>query len=71
LVASTLLNAAYFLPIVYAAFFRPLPAGGREHGEAPVACVGALTLTAALSVFLFFRPDLPLVLAQAFVAAAR
>jgi multicomponent Na+:H+ antiporter subunit D len=71
LVASTLLNAAYFLPIVYAAFFRPLPAGGREHGEAPLACVGALTLTAALSVALFFRPELPLVLAQAFVAGAR
>lgn len=71
LVVSTLLNAAYFLPIVYAAFFRPLPAGGREHGEAPLASVGALTLTAALSVFLFFRPDLPLQLAQAFVAVAR
>jgi multicomponent Na+:H+ antiporter subunit D len=71
LVVSTLLNAAYFLPIVYAAFFRPLPVGGREHGEAPLASVGALTLTAALSVFLFFRPDLPLQLAQAFVAVAR
>jgi len=69
LVASTLLNAAYFLPIVYAAFFRPLPAGSPEHGEAPLASVGALTLTAGLSVFLFFRPDLPLVLAQAFVAS--
>lgn len=71
LVVSTLLNAAYFLPIVYAAFFRPLPAGAPEHGEAPLASVGALTLTAALSVALFFRPDLPLVLAQAFVAGAR
>jgi multicomponent Na+:H+ antiporter subunit D len=71
LVASTLLNAGYFLPIVYSAFFRPLPAGGHEHGEAPLTSVGALTLTAALSVALFFRPDLPLVLAQAFAAEAR
>ena len=71
LVASTLLNAAYFLPIVYAAFFRPLPAGAPEHGEAPLASVGALTLTAALSVALFFHPNLPVVLAQAFVAGAR
>lgn len=71
LIASTLLNAAYFLPIVYAAFFRPLPAEGREHGEAPLTSVGALTLTAALTVALFFRPDLPLVLAETFVAGAR
>lgn len=71
LVVSTLLNAGYFLPIVYAAFFRPLPAGGHEHGEAPFSAVAALTLTAALTVALFFRPDLPLVLAQAFVAGAR
>lgn len=71
LLASTLLNAAYFLPIVYAAFFLPLPAGAPEHGEAPLASVGALTLTAAMSVALFFRPDLPVVLAQAFVAGAR
>lgn len=70
LVVSTLLNAAYFLPIVYAAFFRPLPAGAPEHGEAPLSSVGALTLTAALTVALFFRPDLPLVLAQAFAGAA-
>jgi multicomponent Na+:H+ antiporter subunit D len=71
LVVSTLLNAAYFLPIVYAAFFRPLPADAPEHGEAPLSSVAALTLTAAVTVALFFRPDLPLVLAQAFVAGAR
>jgi multicomponent Na+:H+ antiporter subunit D len=69
LVVSTLLNAGYFLPIVYAAFFRPLPAGSHEHGEAPLSSVAALTLTAALTVALFFRPDLPLVLAQAFAGA--
>jgi multicomponent Na+:H+ antiporter subunit D len=41
---STLLNAGYFLPIVYRAFFRPLSAGRRAHphGEAPLPMVLAL-----------------------------
>jgi multicomponent Na+:H+ antiporter subunit D len=30
-VLSTLLNAAYFLPIIYRAFFRAPPPAGREH----------------------------------------
>ena len=36
ILASTLLNAAYFLPIVYAAFFKPerTPVGERGHGVA-------------------------------------
>ncbi len=68
LVAATLLNAAYFLPIVYAAFFRPLPEGAAVHGEAPLASVGALMLTSALTLAMFFFPELPLALARAFVA---
>jgi hypothetical protein len=42
--ASTLLNAGYFLPIVYRAFFRPLPRGrpAHPHGEAPLPMVLAL-----------------------------
>ena len=43
--ASTLLNAAYFLPIVYRAFL--VQAGGERHGEAPASMVGAMLLTAA------------------------
>jgi multicomponent Na+:H+ antiporter subunit D len=62
LLASTLLNAAYFLPIVYAAFFRA-PAG-HDHGEAPLPMVAALTATAAGTVALFFLPALPLALAR-------
>ena len=60
IVASTLLNAAYFLPIVYQAFFRPAPAlvaGEAEHGEAPRSIVIALSATAALTVVLFFFPQ--------------
>ena len=56
LIFSTLINAAYFLPIVYAAFFR-LPAGPQTHGEAPPTMVGAILLTAAGTVLLFLFPD--------------
>jgi multicomponent Na+:H+ antiporter subunit D len=66
LIASTLLNAAYFLPIIYAAFFRAEDSPpAHEHGEAPLASVAALTLTAAGTVALFFFPEVPLGLARA------
>jgi multicomponent Na+:H+ antiporter subunit D len=67
LLASTLLNAAYFMPIVYAAFFRA-PPEGHAHGEAPLASVLALAVAAAGTVVLFFFPDVPLALAQALVS---
>ena len=67
IVLSTLLNAGYFLPIVYSAFFRPedAPAGnpGHGHGEAPLAIVIALVTTATLTVAFFWLPDLALGLA--------
>lgn len=55
MIISTGLNAAYFLPIVYKAFFRvenqpPL----KEHGEAPVSMVAALAFTASLTLLFFF-----------------
>ena len=61
-VASTLLNAGYFLPILYRAFFRP--ASGEAHGEAPWTMVLALVAAAALTVLMFFCADLPLALAR-------
>jgi multicomponent Na+:H+ antiporter subunit D len=64
IVASTLLNAGYFLPIVYRAFFVPALAGEAEHGEAPWTMVAALVCTAALTVLMFFWADLPLALAR-------
>lgn len=73
-ILSTLLNAAYFLPIVFRAFLvEPRPAKsvraaaadeGETHGEAPWPIVLALTITATASVVLFFRPDVPLALAR-------
>ncbi|MGD8513004.1 MAG: monovalent cation/H+ antiporter subunit D family protein [Deltaproteobacteria bacterium] len=59
LLSSSLLNAAYFLPVVYRAFFC------REEEsmftdkveEAPIWCVAPLVVTAAGSIFLFFYPQ--------------
>jgi multicomponent Na+:H+ antiporter subunit D len=62
-VASTLLNAGYFLPIVYRAFFVAGPPGEPAHGEAHWTMVAALLATAALTVAMFFFADLPLALA--------
>jgi multicomponent Na+:H+ antiporter subunit D len=65
---STLLNAGYFLPIVYRAFFVAPSVGDQghdhPHGEAPLPMVLALCATAAATVLLFFLPDVPLALAR-------
>jgi multicomponent Na+:H+ antiporter subunit D len=54
-ILSTALNAAYFLPIVYMAWFaRDVTPADRQHGEAPVAILLALIVTAALTLALFF-----------------
>lgn len=70
-VGSTLLNAGYFLPVVYNAFFRKEDTsklyGGVAHGEAPMPIVLAISVTAALTVIFFFVPDLPLDLARQLV----
>jgi multicomponent Na+:H+ antiporter subunit D len=65
ILASTLLNAAYFMPIVYAAFFRA--PHGAVHGEAPLPIVLGLAASAAGTLAFFFAPGLPLALAQAVV----
>lgn len=55
IVLSTALNAAYFLPIIYLAWFTTEDtAPPKPHGEAPFPAVLALTLTAALTLILFF-----------------
>jgi multicomponent Na+:H+ antiporter subunit D len=59
LVASTLLNAAYFTPVVYKAFFEE-PAPGVDlsrFSEAPLSMVVPLCFTAAASVFLGLYPE--------------
>ncbi len=67
LIASTLLNAAYYLPIVWRAFFRPSPDGAEGWKEAPWLCLVALGTTAALTVLLFFFPEALIRLAEGVV----
>jgi multicomponent Na+:H+ antiporter subunit D len=55
IIASTALNAAYFLPIIYLAWFATeKEAPAIDHGEAPRPAVIALTITAALTILFFF-----------------
>jgi len=54
IILSTALNAAYFLPIIFAAWFGREEAGGKAHGEAPFAAVLALSVTAAATLLFFF-----------------
>lgn len=55
IIASTVLNAMYFLPIIYFAWLAP-PAPGVDmnHGEAPKAILLALAVTSTLTIVFFF-----------------
>ncbi len=81
---STILNACYFLPIVYSAFFKePSPDHDSHHAdahhapegthssfsEAPAIMVLPLVLTATGAIILFFMPSAFLELASLVVAA--
>lgn len=69
LVASTLLNAAYFAPVVYHGFFGKTSAhdAHHHHGEAPLVMVIPLCITAVISVVLGFCPNFFIQLADAVV----
>jgi len=60
IILSTLLNAAYFLPIIFKAFFgvEKRPKNFKPHGEAPTRIVIALSITSALTLGLFLFPDI-------------
>lgn len=66
LLASSFLNAAYFLPIVYKAFFCTAEESLFDGAirEAPTWCVAPLVATALGSIILFFYPTLFLKLAE-------
>ncbi|MDD4649301.1 MAG: monovalent cation/H+ antiporter subunit D family protein [Desulfoplanes sp.] len=62
LLASTLLNAAYFVPVIYKAFFgtpvhAELPFDYEAVKEAPLTMIIPLCITATISVVLGFYPD--------------
>ncbi len=70
IILSTLLNTAYFIPIIYRAFFKqetPPKDAEHSHGEAPIQIVVALTITASLTILLFFFHQVPLELANQMV----
>jgi multicomponent Na+:H+ antiporter subunit D len=59
LISSTVLNAAYFAPVVYQAFFGKQSEADVHHGfkEAHPAMVIPLSVTALISVAIGFYPD--------------
>ncbi|MCP4114047.1 MAG: monovalent cation/H+ antiporter subunit D family protein [Desulfobacteraceae bacterium] len=59
LLLSSFLNAAYFFPVFYNAFFLSEPEMTFENrvSEAPIWCVVPLTITAGISMVLFFYPQ--------------
>ncbi len=69
LITSTLLNAAYFVPVVYQGFFGKPSENDAHHPahEAPLAMVVPLCITATISVLIGIFPDVFLNLAQAVV----
>lgn len=73
LALSTILNACYFMPIVYAAFFKePKLTHDAHHAklhEAPALMVVPLVLTAIGALALFFAPSVFLELARMAVAS--
>ncbi|MCD6035784.1 MAG: monovalent cation/H+ antiporter subunit family protein [Rickettsiales bacterium] len=67
IILSTMLNAMYFLPVIYRAFFVKEKgeklSRRKPQGEAPLTMVFALMMTAILTVYLFLEPDVVLHLA--------
>ncbi len=57
ILTSSLLNAGYFLPIVYRAFFLKQASEDRDLREAPRFMVVPLAITAALTIFFGFFPQ--------------
>jgi multicomponent Na+:H+ antiporter subunit D len=59
LIAGSMLNVAYLLPIPMRAFFNQAAADTANTGvqEAPPACLAALLVTVAACVLLFFIPE--------------
>ena len=74
LLASSLLNIAYLMPIVARGFFSPPQAGTPEHfNEAPLMCLVPICITALGCIALFFyaQPIADLLSALGQIGAAR
>jgi multicomponent Na+:H+ antiporter subunit D len=75
LIISTVLNAMYFLPIIFAMFFEKetvkAQKGFTNHGEAPKQILIAISITAFLTVAIFIYPDPFINLATLFVNSVK
>ncbi|MBU4532753.1 MAG: monovalent cation/H+ antiporter subunit D family protein [Firmicutes bacterium] len=70
IILSSILNACYFMPIVYAAFFKPVPLGeSAKMHEAPAHMVVPLCFTAFGVLVLFFASPFLLNLARMVVTS--
>jgi multicomponent Na+:H+ antiporter subunit D len=58
LITSTMLNAAYFAPVTYRAFFSPRPPGESFQGikEAPLAMLIPIMIACLISVIIGIFP---------------
>jgi multicomponent Na+:H+ antiporter subunit D len=67
LLASTLLNVAYFAPVTYKAFFGKPPAGVVYTGikEAPLSMVVPIMIAAIISLAIGVYPDFFMVFVKA------
>jgi multicomponent Na+:H+ antiporter subunit D len=57
LLASTLLNAGYFVPVTYRAFFGTLAQADKDLKEASLVMVIPLLITAVISFAIGIFPD--------------
>jgi multicomponent Na+:H+ antiporter subunit D len=72
IIISTLLNCAYFLPVIYKAFFKeekmaPGVVITNNHGESSFPIVIAMFITAIATIGLFIYPGVFMELAKAVV----
>ncbi|MBW6471064.1 MAG: hypothetical protein K0A90_07575, partial [Methanosarcinaceae archaeon] len=58
LLLSAVLNAAYFFPVVYIAFFKE-PDHELEYNEAPMFMLVPIVITAIISIIFGVWPDAP------------
>ncbi|MDC0074277.1 proton-conducting transporter membrane subunit [Alphaproteobacteria bacterium] len=65
LIISTLLSAAYLLPVIYSAFFQEESSNTISHGEAPIPILIALYTSVFLTFGMFVFPNILLRLVNA------
>lgn len=70
LLISSFLNAAYFFPIIYKAFFLKPDTSDHKFKEAPFCAMLPPVITALFSVGFFFYPDLILKLTEVMITVS-